>query len=264
MFEFFFKKKKRKVSLVLGGGGAKGFFHLGVINAIRDSDIEISEISGTSAGAIVGVMLASNPTGDFEAILKDMNLLKFLSLAFTRADDKAILRIEKLLRNYIKVSNFNELQIPMAFNATNIETGEEVVFRNGDIFPGIIASMAIPFIFPLIKIKDQYLCDGGVINNLPISLIKNEKNDIVVSDLNVPLLKLKNLKSDFSVAYNALSIMQKNSSANSLLHARQSRKNKIIDIELNKFFSTFDFRKNNADELVKTGYKETMKKLKRY
>lgn len=262
MFEFLFKKKKRKVSLVLGGGGAKGFFHLGVINAIRDLDIEVVEISGTSIGAIVGTVFASNPNIDFNTVLDDINLAKFFGLVFNRTDERTIKKLQDLFIKYIKVSKFNELKIPMSYNATDIKTGKEIIFRSGDIFPSLIASMAIPFVFPLIKIDDKYLCDGGVVNNLPISLIKHNRKDVIASVLNSPLPDIKNFKDGIAVLSNAYYIMQKHDVDDSIEKFRSEKNTKIEIIELNRFMSTFDFRKSSIKNLMDLGYKEAMKVLK--
>lgn len=262
MFEFLFRKRKKKISLVLGGGGAKGFFHLGVINAIRDLNIEVEEISGTSIGAIMGTIYASNPDMNFNTLLDEINLTKFLGLVLNLNNDKAIQKIKDLFSKYIKVSKFSELKIPMSFNATDISNGEEVIFRNGDIFPGLIASMAIPFVFPLVEINGRYLCDGGVVNNLPLSLIKKNRNNMVASLLGAQLPGIKNMKDRVSVLSNAYYIMEKNNTEKSISIARDEKGVNLKVIRLNKFMSTFDFRKNNIKNLMDIGYKETIKILK--
>lgn len=262
MFEFLFKKKKRRISLVLSGGGAKGFFHLGVIEAIRDLNIEIEEISGTSIGAVMGTIYASNPDVNFESLLADINLRKFLGLIINTNNEKAIKKLWDLFAKYINVSKFNELKIPMSFNATDIMTGDEVVFREGNIFPGVIASMAIPFVFPLVNIDDRSLCDGGVVNNLPLSLIKKNRKDIVASNLGTQLPNVKNIKGGIKVLYNAYYIMQKSNMERSISDARKEKGTSLEIIKLSKFMSTFDFRSSTIKGLMDTGYKQAMKVLK--
>lgn len=257
----FLKKNKKKVALVLGGGGAKGFFHCGVINAIRDSGVEVVEISGTSIGAIVGTIFASNPDFNFNEILKDINLLKFAGLAFTRADAKAIKKIEDEIRHSIKVSRFGDLKIPMSFNAVNVKNGEEVIFREGNIFPGLVASMAIPFVFPSVYLGGKYLCDGGLVNNLPVSLIRSNKNKIIASNLSNSLPRIKNGKDNLAALMNAFFIMQRDSIHKAVFMAEKVEKKNIIEIEIPKYFFTLDFRKNNMKELMNLGYKETMEKI---
>lgn len=262
MFEFLFKKRKKKISLVLSGGGAKGFFHLGVINAIRDCDIEVEEISGTSIGAIMGTIYASNPDVDFDTLLDGINLTKFLGLILNLNNNKAIKKIEDLFAQYINVSKFSDLKIPMSFNATDISNGEEIVFRKGDIFPGLFASMAIPFVFPLVEIDGRYLCDGGVVNNLPLSLIKKNRKNMVASLLGAQLPGIKNMKDRISVLSNAYYIMEKNNTEKSINIARQEKDVDLKIVRLNKFMSTFDFRRSNIKSLMDIGYKEAMKILK--
>lgn len=262
MFEFLFKKKKRKISLVLGGGGSRGFFHFGVINAIRDLDIEVVEISGTSIGAIVGTIFAANPEMDFEKALDDVNLLDILSLFFNTNDEKAIKKLQNLFVKYVRVSNFGDLKIPMSFNATDIRTGEEVIFREGKIFPGLIASMAIPFVFPVVNIGGRQLSDGGIISTLPLSLIKNNRKDMVASILNSSLPEVKNLKDGISVFSNVFAIMERNV-LNRLIDDVKNEKGTHLDtIRLKEFMPTFDFRKKNIKYLMNLGYKEAMKVLR--
>lgn len=262
MFEFLFKKKKRKISLVLGGGGARGFFHIGVINAIRDLDIEVVEISGTSIGAIVGTIFAADPEIDFMKILDDVNLLKFLGLLFNANDEKAIKKLQDIFTKYIDVSDFNELKIPMSFNATDIKTGEEVVFRTGKIFPGLVASMAIPFVFPVVKMGNKNLSDGGITNSLPISLIQNNRKDMVASILNSSLPEIKNLKDGISLFSNVFAIMENNILNRSIEDVKKEKGAHLELIKLGKLSSTFDFRRKNAEYLMNLGYREAMKILK--
>ncbi|HPO11325.1 MAG TPA: patatin-like phospholipase family protein [bacterium] len=262
MFNFIFQKKKRKVSLVLSGGGAKGFFHLGVINAIRSLDIEVVEISGTSIGAIMGTIYASNPSIDFNKCLDGFNFMKFMQLTMHVKREKAVKSLEGLLSQYISVSTFSDLKIPMSFNATNIATGEEVIFRNGDIFPSIISSMAIPFVFPAIKVDNRYLCDGGIVNNLPISLIKTNRNDIIASILGGELPGIRNFNDRISVLTNAYYIMEKENVKRSIMEAKNQKGINLDIIRLGSFMSTFDFRQKNIKELINRGYKAAMRILK--
>lgn len=262
MFDFIFHKKKRKISLVLSGGGAKGFFHIGVIDAIRDLDIEVVEISGTSIGAIMGTIYASNPNIDFDEYVNEFNFMKFAQLIMHIKKEKAIQSLEDLLGQYIPASKFSDLKIPMSFNATNIATGEEVIFRDGDIFPAIMSSMAIPFVFPAIKVGDKYLCDGGIVNNLPLSLIKTNRNDIIASVLGGELPGIKNFNDRISILTNAYYIMERENVKRSIREAKNKKGVNLDIIRLGSFVSTFDFRQKSIKELINRGHKAAMRVLK--
>jgi NTE family protein len=255
-----FFKNKKKISLVLSGGGARGFFHVGVIRALKELNFEIEEISGTSAGAIVGAIYAAYPDFNFDKLVEDINLFRFLDLVFIRNDIRTIKKIEEILKNYIKIRDFKDFKIRFSFNATNIDTGEEIIFNKGKIFPAIISSMAIPFIFPVIKNDNLNLVDGGLVNNLPISLIKNNKNIIITSNLSHIIPKIKYTKDPISVLTNTFLIILKEKAETAINIAKINKYN-IVELNLDKYFSVFDFRKKSVKELIDIGYKTTMKKF---
>jgi len=256
---------KNKIGLVLGGGGVRGFFHMGVIKGLQEMGMEINEISGTSIGAVIGLMYAIDPKIDFEKKASELDFLKLIqSIIFnktlrpsvTSLDKEAVL--EKFLKNYIKADDFEELKIKMRFNATDINNNQEIIFEKGKIFPGLIASISIPGVFPPLKYQNKFLVDGGVMNNIPITLIKNS-NKILVSDITGPIKKVNEKSLGADVLYSSIAIMQR---SNSLQKVKDLNK-KIIYLTLDddKTF-ILDFRKKNYQNLIDLGYKSVMKRRK--
>jgi len=256
---------KNKIGLVLSGGGVRGFFHMGVIKGLQELGVVPNEITGTSIGAIVGLMYGADPKINFEKIsteldflklIKDMFLNKTLRPAGTSLNRAAL--FETFLKNYIGVSDFDELKIKTRFNATDINNNQEIIFEKGNIFPGVIASISIPGVFSPLKYGDKFLVDGGVANNIPITLIKNS-NKILISDITGPIKKINERSSGADVLYSSVAIMQRN---NSLLKAKEINK-KIIYLELkdNKTF-ILDFRKKNYQYLIDLGYQSVMERRK--
>lgn len=257
---------RNKIGLVLGGGGARGFFHMGVIKGLQEMGIKINEISGTSIGAIVGLMYAANPKIDFEKEVNELNFSKLIqSVIFdktlrpvgTSLDREAIL--EKFLKNYIKADHFDDLKIKMRFNATDINNNEEIIFEKGKIFPGVMASISIPGVFPPLKYHDKFLVDGGVVNNVPASLIKKAKK-IIISDISMPTKNITEKSSITDVLMTTIGVMQR---TNSLVRTKQLKRKKIIYLNSveNKAF-VLDFRKKNYQYLIDLGYKSVMERKK--
>ncbi len=190
------------VILVLSGGGTKGFAHLGVIETLEENDIPVIGIVGTSMGALMGALRASGySTQDMHKILHKLDLTSLLSenvgpmFVFTGNDRRAktstipaltykkqdgklgpkgILTADKLYRyfaqlmRHVTVTDFYQLPIPYAAVATDIETGEKVVLRNGNLAAAMRASMSIPALFEPWQIDGRLLVDGGVTSNLPV------------------------------------------------------------------------------------------------
>jgi len=248
---------KKNFGLVLGGGGARGFFHMGVIKGLQEMGIKISEISGTSIGAVIGLMYAANPKIDFEEITNQLDFFKITQLIVLQTNKKPNGVLEKFLKNYIKADYFEELKIKMRFNATDINANKEIIFEKGRIFPAIMASIAIPGVFYPLKYHDKYLVDGGVVNNVPISLIKKTKK-IIVSNITLPIKEITEKTSMITVLKATVIAMQQSSS---LEKTKQLKRKKIVylnSVENNSF--VLDFRKKNYQSLIDLGYKSIMER----
>ncbi len=251
LFDIF--KKDDGISLVLGGGGVRGFFHVGVINALRDSNIRVSRISGTSIGAIVGAMYAADPKIDFTEVINELNFISISKLiASTYSRDKTT-SLEKFFKKHIKAQEFKDLKIPLTFNATDINNKKEIIFRSGNLFPGLAASIAIPGVFPPVKFGDTFLIDGGIMNSIPVSHIKGSKK-VLVSDITGPIKIVDDSSNNIDVLYSSISLLQQVNSMN--LIKAEGKRHKLIHLELDDR-STFilDFRKKNYQSLIDLGYK---------
>ena len=162
------------VGLVLSGGGARGFAHIGVIKAIRESGIPIDHIGGTSVGSIIASGVAAgwddeqlverhrrtfverNPIGDYT--------LPLISLARGR-------RVSTLLRNEVGPIDITDLALPYFCIATNLTQGRVVVYRSGLLWRCLRASVAIPGVLPPVFQDGQIIVDGAVLNNLPVDVM---------------------------------------------------------------------------------------------
>ena len=180
------KSGKRKVGLALGGGAARGLAHIGVVDVLQKEGIPIDMIAGTSIGALVGAVYAQGKNCE---VVKDLalsiNLTKMMSLTDLALPKtgfiggKAIIKLlEKVIGSDLK---FEDLEIPLALMATDIITGEEVVINQGSVLDGIRASISLPGIFTVVKRNDRYLVDGGLVNPVPVSILKQMGADFIIA-----------------------------------------------------------------------------------
>jgi NTE family protein len=168
-----------KITLSLSGGGLRGAAHIGAIKFLEEQGVEVTAVSGSSAGAIVGLFLAAG--------LKSRDMLDFLQnlekreLFVWASGDIGMFKMEKIeqkLRERLKISSFDELQIPLHICVTDIANGESCYIERGDPILYTVASSTITPLFAAQKIGDKSYIDGGFSDNLPVKPIKKyqEKN----------------------------------------------------------------------------------------
>jgi NTE family protein len=178
------KDKDPGVGLVLSGGGARGMAHLGIIKALAEMGIQISAVSGTSAGSIIGALYCYGYSTD--------EIFTFISTGFFKAVRPAwtisgLLSLEVLgseLLKYMPANRFESLMIKLAVAATNLEIGEVKYFRSGALIPAILASSCVPAVFKPVEIGNSLYVDGGITDNLPVKPIKDECAFIIGSNCN--------------------------------------------------------------------------------
>jgi len=169
-----------KIGYALSGGGSRGFAHLGAIQALAEMGVSPSMISGTSAGALLGSLIAQGytPMEVFEAITK-LGLRSYLKFAFNKLGLFTMEKVELLLSEMIPHNSFEGLKIPLVVCATDLVLAEAVFYDKGSLSKPIAASCSIPGIFEPIKWDGRTLVDGGVINNLPIEPLLHECTHII-------------------------------------------------------------------------------------
>jgi len=184
-----------KVALVLASGGSRGLAHIGVIEELERRGYEITSVSGTSMGALIGGIYAAGGLPAFKEWMKEVDKMKvFFLMDFTISND-GIVKGEKIIKELEKIVpdvNIENLSIPFTAVATDIKGKKEVVFDKGSLFEAIRASISIPSLFKPLKIDNMVLIDGGVVNPIPINRVKRNEGDILVAvDLNAPYMEKK-------------------------------------------------------------------------
>lgn len=243
-----------KIGLALGSGGARGFAHLGVIKVLKEENIPISYVAGSSMGALIGSLFAAGT--DLEQLYKIVTSFKrkyYLDFTVPKMGLIKGNRIKDFIGIFTFWKNIEDLEIPLAVVATNIRTGEKVVFRKGLIADAVRASIAIPGIFTPEKIGDQLLVDGGVVDRVPVSVVKEMGADLVIA-VDVSHVKQDmEITSIYDVIMQSLDILQ--------MEIVQNREI-ASDIMLRPRVEQFNSRSfTNIEEIIAIGENEARKHI---
>ena len=246
--------RQYKVGLVLSGGGARGFAHLGVIQALNDAGIFPEVISGTSAGAIVGALSADGYSPlEIMKLLNSNTRLHYIRPTMPKEGLLQISGVVRILKDNLRAKNFEELKIPLIVTATDLNNGRIVYFSEGELINVIIASASIPVLFKPVVINNIHYVDGGVLDNLPIKPIENKCQIIIGSFVN-PTGYEENVTNLISIAERTFllsvskEVIEKSKKFNLFIAPPELRYYKILDPE-------------KSEELFTVGYKATKEKL---
>ncbi len=288
------EKIKKPVSLVLSSGGSKGLAHIGVINELEKQGFQISSVSGSSIGSVIGGIYAMNKLPEYSNWVKTLNQKNIWGLLDFTVSTNGLLKGEKVfdkMKTFIPDMPIEKMSIPFAAVATDILNEKEIVFRSGSFYEAIRASVAIPTIITPVKYKDTILVDGGVLNPVPTEYVARNDNDILIvvnlygqrkdeikkSNLikakNQSSTKLESLLKNISKLISSgdrkslgyFSLL--NASTLAMVHklAQQNIKIHKPDILINIPYDTsktFDFHK--AEKLIKIGENAANKEISNY
>jgi NTE family protein len=279
-------RRGEKIGLVLAGGGALGMAHVGVLKVLEEQHIPVAYVAGTSMGSIVGAAYATGQTvPEMEKVLKESDWDEIFSDGVAReelpyrtksgynreiyGDTKISLEGGKLVTPFGVVqgqrllpvlqrlysnapaspSDFNTFRIPLRVVAADIETGEAVVVSKGDLPTAVRASMSVPGVFAPVEMDGRLLVDGGVVNNLPMDVVrKMGATRLIVVELNADLKKKDELQNPLATAGQIISLLLAQNSA--LQKKTLTKKDILIEPDLTGF-SAVDFAK--ATELIQLG-----------
>jgi len=174
-----------KIGIALSGGGARGIAHIGVLKALDEFGVEISVISGTSAGSIVASFFAYGIKPDqILQHVSHLSLLKSLRLAWTRGGLLTMDALKDLILENIPENNFSALKIPLTVAATEIRKGEVNYFASGELASAVVASCSIPAVFRPLHFNNCLYVDGGLLDNLPSNCIRDQCDFLIGSHCN--------------------------------------------------------------------------------
>jgi len=204
--------RKRKIGLALGGGAARGLAHIGVLEVLEKEGIPIDMIAGTSIGAFIGALYAQGKgVSQIKELAIELGSKRFSFLADPALPKTGLIRgrrIEDTLRSSIGDIEFGDLRTPFACVATDIDSGEEVVIKQGLVWEGVRASASIPVILRVAKWENRYLVDGGLVNLVPVSVLRAMGADFIIAVNVMPSRSVRETKEPniFSVMMQTLYI----------------------------------------------------------
>lgn len=248
--------QKPKIGLALGSGGARGFAHLGVLKVLVEENIPISFISGSSMGAMIGSIYATGIDLNrlYQVILnfKRKYYLDFTvpKMGFIKGD-----RIREFVGMFTHWKNIEDLPIPTSIVATDINTGAKVVLTEGLVADAVRASISVPGIFTPKKIGNQLLVDGGVVDRVPVSVVRDMGADYVIA-VNVAHVKQDvEVNSIYDVIMQSLDIMQME-----LVKTKEIKADVLLKPRVEKYSSS-SF--TQIEEIVAIGEMEARKHIDR-
>ncbi|MFC5712259.1 patatin-like phospholipase family protein [Thalassorhabdus alkalitolerans] len=176
------EKQQPLIGLALGSGGVRGFAHIGVIKTLLKHEIPIHFVAGSSMGALVGAMYGAGHSIENMEKMAVMFRRKFY-IDFTVPKMGLITgkRLKELIYMLSKQKNIEDLKVPVHIVATDLKSGERVVFKKGPVADAVRASISIPGIFIPEKIDGRLLVDGGVIDRVPASVVKEMGADLTIA-----------------------------------------------------------------------------------
>ncbi len=176
--------EKKKIGLALSGGGARGYAHLGVLKALSDNDIPVDLIAGTSAGSFVGGAFAAGMSvAEITSIGQKIGWFNIAGFSYSPRGLLSNASMGKFINENFPVTRFEDLAIPFAAVACDLESGDEIILKEtGDLADAIRASCAIPGVFiPVADEAGRALIDGGVISPMPTRAVRRLGADIVIA-----------------------------------------------------------------------------------
>jgi NTE family protein len=281
------KASRPKIGLALSGGGARGIAHVGVLKALEELQVPIDYIAGTSMGSIAGGLYASGLSSqELRNAVESVNWNKIFNLNIDRhqlsyrekqnqrrlfqldigldkdyrlgttsgvvGGQNLFLALKRLTRG-IHMEDFSKLPIPFKAVAVDVNTAETYWLEKGDLALALRASMAVPLAFAPVEIDGHLLVDGGILNNLPVDVVRAMGADIVIAvNISAPLEEIKSNSSFITMAAQSLDVAL-------LQNTRRALENADLIITPNlKGYSAADF--NKGTEMIAKGYEAVIKK----
>lgn len=171
-----------EISLALGGGGVRGVAHIGVLRTLETHGFKIKAIAGTSAGGLVGAVYAAGfSTEKMEETVKQFDQHRsFSRLPKDKPSLLGLSGIAKKLSELLAERTFEDLTIPFAATAVSLHSGKEIILRKGQVIDAVLATIAVPGVFPSMVMGEKILIDGGILDPVPVQVARWMRPDLPV------------------------------------------------------------------------------------
>jgi NTE family protein len=181
--------------LALGSGAARGLAHIGVLKVLEEAEIPIDIITGTSMGAFIGAMYAAGvPVTQLEEVALEIDWLSMAKLLDPIVPTSGLTDGKKLvsfMAELLPARDFKDLHQTFAVTATDINTGEAVIIKQGDLLEALRASLAFPGIFSPVRFGSRFLVDGGLCNPIPCNVARTLGAEKIVGVCTIPTVSKK-------------------------------------------------------------------------
>lgn len=248
------KKSNGKIGIAFGGGGTRGLAHIGVIRAFEENGIEFDEVAGTSAGSIVGTLYAYGlSSSEMYQMAKELDASEIRTSKIPFLPSKTD-GIQDIIKRNLGDVRFEDMKKPLTIVSVDIYSGQEIHIREGSIAKAVAGSCAVPLIFKPVEFENYLLVDGGLQNNIPSDVVRNQgcKNVIAV-DVNPTRGNGTRSTKLVDQLGACIGIALKANCVKGELFADLT-----IKPNLQKFKNT---SLNGLDEMIEIGYQEAMKQM---
>lgn len=282
---------KRNVALVLSSGGARGYAHIGAIQALEEHQFQITSVAGTSMGALVGGMYCAGRLDAVKERMCSLTRREVLTLIDWSLGKNHLMKGDKVievLKEMVPDVRIEDLPIPFRAVAAELETQREVVFSSRSLYRALRASISIPSVLKPIRVGQYVLVDGGVANPLPLNRVVRTPGDLLVSiNVSAPaservdqlrrealqreqtwmssiarkLIPFSSEEVDSNYATLLLSAFTMMIQRNTVLAQKLSPPDIAVNIPMNRF-SAFDF--DHAERIIRKGYECTKEAIQQW
>lgn len=261
----------KNVALALASGGPRGFAYIGAIEELLSRGYHIHSIAGTSAGSLVGGIYAAGGLQEFKEWLFQLDPIKVVALMDFGVSKNYLVKGERVIdaiKERVPEVNIEDLPISFTAVATDLFTGEEVLFREGPLFDAIRASISIPSMFKPVEWKGRTLVDGGMVNTFPLNRVERTPGDILVG-FNVNQIDptgAKGFPIPSGVDNTFTSILQRSFGIMNCTIARMgielARPDILIDLPFDSYHGVYGYA--HAEEIVRKGRELMADALNKY
>lgn len=249
------KLKGKKIALALGGGSVLGGVHVGVLKALEEYDVEIKSISGTSAGGIVASLYAFGKSPkEIEQIVLNFEWKNLVTLTLSKYAILSNQKIGEMIKENIGDVNIEDAKIMLSMIATDITNGQKVILDKGSTADAVMATTCVPGIFIPVELNGRLLVDGGIIENVPLSCLRDKDVDFIIGVDLICDNSHKKPENIIEILYNSFNFLVK---INKNIQLKEA--NILIKPDLSNY-NAIDLAQ--MKELINIGYKETRKMMR--